>query len=600
MGLTDNLVDEAQLDAKQPDIPEDGIPSGPILALDIGAVYTRAILLNVAHGQYRLIARGEAPSTSGAPWNNIIEGVRVALDAITRSTGRYLLDENYNLIMPASGNAGVNMVVGTASAGKPIRAVLVGLMPDISVASGRQAAESIYLQLVETVHLTDRRTSEEQLKDILNARPDVILIAGGTDGGAKDALRDQIHKVALAMSIMEHMARPVVIYMGNRELQGEVISLFEDELEVPIVAANNVRPALDREDLDDAKVQLASMYNIIKSRNTGGFEEYLEWTRERVFPNAIAFSEMIRALSGLESESVLGIDMGSSSTAVVAAMKQGSFESVSGSLGIGHALGETLEKVKIEHIRRWLAMQQDPDDILDFLWNRRLNPSTVPGTPEDLDIFYALTREIVRLATLDARRSWVGVPRRGFLPPFDRLILSGATLSRPAHYGWSVLIALDALLMVGITRVQIDPHSLAPALGALSTAHPHAVIQVLDTGAFIDLGSVVSVSGKVKPGDIAIRGLLTPEGSAEGTPFEVEGNTLKVLPLPPGSRAKLTIDSGNVVRKNSGNRPAIVYGGELGVVIDARGRPWRLPSKAVERTEQFRKWRDALTGVNSE
>jgi hypothetical protein len=146
--------DEPRLGAAEPGA---SISSGAILAVDIGHVYTRAVLLDVVDGQFRFVSRGESPSTDRSPYNDVFEGVRRAIQEISAATGRQILDEHAQLIMPERSEfLGVSQFAATASAGKPIRAVLVGLVPDVSLMSGRRAAESTYMQ-VDMFSLADRR-----------------------------------------------------------------------------------------------------------------------------------------------------------------------------------------------------------------------------------------------------------------------------------------------------------------------------------------------------------------------------------------------------------------------------------------------------------
>lgn len=593
----ESLAEEAPIQ----EVPNaDFIPSGPILVLDVGAVHTRTIFINVAEGTYRLFAYGEAPTSSGPPWNNLVEGVRIALEQMSETTGRTFMTSTLDLIRPETEDGdGVNLVVGISSSGEPIRTVLVGLMPGISIESGRKAAESSYLELVDVIDLSDTRTTEEQIEAILDARPNVILIVGGTDGGAADAMREQLEKVALACSIMERTARPTVLYIGNAQLQQEVEELLYEQIGVRVEIASNVRPSLDNETLDDAQAKLAALYNQERSFNTGGFEEIVEWTRGRIFPTALAFSEMIRLLAGLGSETLLGVDMGSSATTVAASLPTGHFQSVSGTLGVGHAMQTTLKRIPLDRILNWLVdAEVSEDDALDLLWNRYLNPVTAPASPDSLEVQYGLTREVLRMAVLEARRDWKGIEKRGLLPAFDKVLLAGSTLSRPPSYGWPALIAADSLLLSGVTQIQLDPYGLSASLGALAGAHPHAVIQVLDTGSFVDVGALVAPIGRAPTDDsVVMNGTVTFTDTGDTESLELRAGTIQVMPLSYGKTARvefqtntLTMPDQRKVKKNSFE----VTGGEVGIIFDGRGRPWRMPKEDEERRDVLGAWRDSV------
>ena len=140
-----------------------GVEAETMLAIDVGSVHTRASLFDVVDGRFRLVATGRAATTAGAPLLDISEGVRQAIDQVQAVTGRPLVDESENLILPASSSgAGVDMFVATASAGPKVRAVLVGMMPGVSMQSLRRLADTSYVEVVGEILLTDRRREEER------------------------------------------------------------------------------------------------------------------------------------------------------------------------------------------------------------------------------------------------------------------------------------------------------------------------------------------------------------------------------------------------------------------------------------------------------
>src|SRR5262245_33061356 len=113
---------------------------GSILAVDFGSVNTRVLLLDIVDGEYRLVARGGTSTTVGYPLDDVGVGLARILQDTSTATGRTFFDKEGRLIMPETADrAGVDYFVTTASAGRPMRAVLVGLMPDISLNSAIRA-----------------------------------------------------------------------------------------------------------------------------------------------------------------------------------------------------------------------------------------------------------------------------------------------------------------------------------------------------------------------------------------------------------------------------------------------------------------------------
>jgi hypothetical protein len=69
----------------------------------------------------------------------VSEGVRNAIVNLQTVLGKALLNGSRDLITPSQPNgSGVDALVVTISAGPTIRAVLVGLLKDVSLESGRR------------------------------------------------------------------------------------------------------------------------------------------------------------------------------------------------------------------------------------------------------------------------------------------------------------------------------------------------------------------------------------------------------------------------------------------------------------------------------
>ena len=70
-----------------------------ILATDCGSTTTKAILIQLVEGEFRLTHRGEAPTTVEAPFEDVTRGVLNAIMELEELSGRKLL-EGENIISP--------------------------------------------------------------------------------------------------------------------------------------------------------------------------------------------------------------------------------------------------------------------------------------------------------------------------------------------------------------------------------------------------------------------------------------------------------------------------------------------------------------------
>ncbi len=568
-----------------------------LLAVDVGSVNTRACLFDVVAGHYRLVATGQAASTAAAPLLDVSEGVRGAMDQIQAITGRQLVDESEALIMPVTGTgAGVDVFVATTSAGPRVKAVLVGLMPGISLESGRRLAASTYLNIVGEVNLLDRRREEEQIDLVLKARPDLILVVGGTDGGASESVLRMVEVVSMAAGLTPEFQRPHVVYAGNRHLGATVLDRFGDRLNVALTP--NVRPSLRTEDLAPTRLRMAEAIAEVRSSHVSGYDELTHWSGGHVMLTADSFGRVLRFLSQIydPAKGVLGVDLGGNHTTIGGAFSGELWLSVRSDLGLGASLPGLLRDVSIDEVTRWLPDEMPDRQVQDYIFNKSLHPGTIPVELDELQLEYALARVIIQAALSHARDSWPA--NRGgravFLPPMEPIIASGGAFSGAPHPGYIAMALLDAIQPTGITTLVVDSQNVAPALGAAASVLPMVMIQVLGSGTFISLGTVVSPIGQGRVGRPALSLRLDLENGGRSVEGEVRLGQLAVIPFEQGEKGRLTVQPErgfDVGFGGPGRAGAVpVAGGAIGLIIDARGRPLQLPKQPEERRELNRKW----------
>jgi uncharacterized protein (TIGR01319 family) len=569
-----------------------------LLAVDIGSINTRANLFDVVDGRYRMLATGRASSTTGPPLFDVGEGVHVALEKLQAVTGRHLLDESEELIMPVSNEGtGVDVVVATTTAGPKVRTVLVGLMPGVSLQSVRRLAASTYLEVVTEIGLMDQLREEERIDRILAARPDLILIAGGTDGGASYSILQLVESIGIATSLLRKSKPTRIVFAGNRYLGASVIERFSEQLQV--ILTPNIRPSLFQEDLAPARTSIAKVIAEVRADHISGFDELERWSNGFIMPAADASGRIVRYLSELygPDKGVLGIDLGASQTTIAVAFNGTLRVAVNSELGMGASLRGILKHGNIAKIMRWLPVDVSEYRVLDYICNKSLHPHTLPTEMEELHIEYALARQVIHTALSFARQDWpVGKNFQTTLlaPSLEPIIASGGVLGRTPHPGYAALIILDAVQPTGISTLVIDPNNLTPALGVAAGRMPVLPVQVLDSGGYASLGTVVAPVGRAKFGRRILRINLERGGAGQDIIGEINMGQLVVLPLAQGERGRLTLrpEKGiDVGFGGPGRAGALrVAGGAIGLIIDARGRPIVLPKDAERRREMHQKW----------
>lgn len=585
-------------------MPTSLVQNESILAIDVGAAVTRAVFFDVVEGQYRFVAAGQAPSTAEAPFKDIGIGVRAAIQNLQAVLGTNLLGtQDNNLIAPSQPDgSGVDAFVATMSAGPAVKTVVVGLLSDVSLQSARKLAESTYSRVVEQLDLSDRRKPDQQMDSIVRSRPDLVVLAGGTDGGASRSIQKMLEAVGLACYLMPEEKRPMVLYAGNHKLAQDVQELLGGHVG-KLDITHNVRPSLETEDLAPASYQLASLVMKLRERQIKGVDELNLWAGGNLLPTAFAQGRVIRFLSKLyeSTRGLLGVDIGSSATTVAAGFNGDLTLGVYPQFGLGDNLAGLLQHTDIEQIMRWMQLDISPNTLREYLFQKSLHPSSIPATKDELSIMQAIARQALYLAVRTAQKDFPASARSqrsDLMPRFDLILAGGGVVNDSASLGQSLLLLLDAIQPVGVLPVLLDQNNLLPMLGAAASRNNYLPVQVIESGAFIGLGTVVSVVASANYGDPILRAKLVYEDGTEAR-ADVKFGGLEILPLPSGTTARLTVqplrraDAGLGAGK-SGVVP--VTGGALGVVIDARGRPLALPVDPVRRRELMKRWSYAVGG----
>ena len=137
-------------------------------------------------------------------------------------------------------------------------------------------------------------------------------------------------------------------------------------------------------------------------------------------------------------------------------------------------------------------------------------------------------------------------------------------------------------------------------LGALATVQPMAAAQMLEQDGLLELGSVISPVGMAQYGDkvlsFKVRSTLgTYEGDVRFGSLEriiLPTGAKAILELRPTRRFDLGVGPGKGVRMQA-------WGGAVGIIIDARGRPLTWPEKEEARRETMRRWLQELGAWSS-
>jgi uncharacterized protein (TIGR01319 family) len=257
---------------------------------DFGSTYTKLSLVDPDEG--RLLSRGEAPTSIAT---DLMDGYAEALEA---ALGK------------AEGPVEVEEAIAASSAGGGLRVAAVGLVADLTAAAARQAALNAGAR-VETALAGD--LGPGQLDELRAARPEIVLFAGGTDGGQAELVLENARRLAGA-DLGAHF-----VVACNSAVAGEAATLLRDAGASASVA-ENVMPRLGEIAVESAReaILAAFLEHVIGGK---GLSASPDFERMVQMPTPEAVLEAVRLFAhGTETVpgagDVLVIDVGGATTDV--------------------------------------------------------------------------------------------------------------------------------------------------------------------------------------------------------------------------------------------------------------------------------------------
>lgn len=590
-----------------------------IIATDCGSTTTKAILIEGDGRDYALVARGEAPTTVEAPFDDVTVGVLNAVSELEDLTGRTFIRDGRLIVPRESDTVGMDLYLSTSSAGGGLQMLVAGVVKNMTAESAQRAALGAGAIVIDTLAVDDGRKEYQRVERIRGIRPDMILMSGGTDGGTTQHLLDLAEMLRAAdprPRLGENYRLPVV-YAGNADARAAVQQILETNVDLEFV--DNLRPVLEREHLQPARDAIHELFLRHVMAHAPGYDKLLTWVNSPVMSTPHAVGVMVQAVAETEGTNVLAVDIGGATTDVFSVFDGVFNRTVSANLGMSYSVCNVLAEATTGNIKRWVPEMMSDFVLRNRLRNKMIRPTTIPQTREDLRVEQAVAREALRLAFIHHQQLATGLKgvqqqreigaalsqgeSGGSLVDLFSLGLiigSGGVLSHAPRRHQAALMMIDAFQPLGVTMLAVDSIFMMPQLGVLSREHPEIAHQVFRRDCLIPLGAVVAPLGAVKEGDE----VMTVSLEVDGTPTEVvvHGGELLRLPLPTGARASVTARPARGVDLGEGRgRPITrtVEGGVVGLLLDGRGRPLQLPEEDAVRQRKLTEWLLAIGALDA-
>ena len=586
-----------------------------ILATDCGSTTTKAILIEKCGEEYRLIRRGEAPTTVEAPVEDVTKGVLNAVAEVEELAAKKILDDEQILKPRRSDQEGVDLYVSTSSAGGGLQMMVAGVVKSMTAESASRAALGAGAIVMDVLATNDGLLPHEEIERIRHLRPDMILLSGGIDGGSIS------HVVKLAEIIGAANPRPrlgtsyhlPVIYAGNIKAREEIERVLGSKTALDIT--ENLRPVLERENLMPARQKIQAQFLEHVMAHAPGYPNLIKLTDVDIMPTPGAVGSLIQTVSEEENIDVVGVDIGGATTDVFSVFGGIFNRSVSANLGMSYSISNVLAEAGLDNIMRWVPFGMEELDLRNRIKNKMIRPTSIPQLMEELIVEQAIAREALRLSFIQHKSLAVGLKgvqqQRTISDLFDQkesgetlvdmmnldlIIGSGGVLSHAPRRCQSALMMIDSFLPEGFTRLAVDSIFMMPHLGVLASVHKEAAMQVFKRDCLIPLGTCIAPRGQAKKPVLCLTLKITTADNRQQE-HEFKFGEIALVPLAVGETA--TIEARPAKGFDLGQGPGVaitrkVSGGSVGLIIDTRGRPLALAEKNDKRLAQLQQWLLAL------
>src|SRR5438067_3291527 len=431
-------------------------------------------------------------------------------------------------------------------------AALAGASPDLERAL-RRAVLASGAELVLLLRTDDGRSLIERAASIRDARPDLVLALVAERHDASGIV-DLVE--ALRLGCADRSPAPRVVVAGEAHAA----------LRVKAAAVGYAVELLPDPRRPDG---LAAFAHRCRELRRG--------TDENLVLRDEALEELARLVAARGTDALV-VDVSGGSTSLVRANTAATIVAAHvAPLGSGVAADRTVGRAGLDGVRRWIPWAIDAPTLLERVFNRARWPGAVAAEASALALEIALAHEATSHALADAAGAGLADVLRD--APVTVVTGAAASFSRAAH---TALVAIDGLGSPRPTTLYRDADDALLALGGLAAriraegGDPQAAL-----------------------GDELFRRLIPIAFVAPVTPGRrsrllVNGTAHLVDELVPG--AFFSVPHQGIVDVAVTGTPLKARGtaGELGIIVDARGRPLALPPRDAERIPTVVRWFAAL------
>ncbi len=246
------------------------------LFIDFGSTYTKVTLVDIEKEE--IIATGKSYTTVET---DVTIGYNKALKKLYEK-----VDKEINIIQK----------LACSSAAGGLKIVAIGLVPELTAEAAKRAALGAGARVINTY---SHNLNKSEIQEIKDSNADMILLAGGTDGGNHICINHN------AKMIVDSGIKVPIVVAGNKSCIDDIEEMFKGKIEYHIT--ENVMPKLNQINVEPARETIRNIFmkQIVHAK---GMEHVEENISEILMPTP---ASVLNAAAALDREKEIGsLDIG--------------------------------------------------------------------------------------------------------------------------------------------------------------------------------------------------------------------------------------------------------------------------------------------------
>ncbi|KUO49725.1 MAG: glutamate mutase [Desulfitibacter sp. BRH_c19] len=367
-----------------------------ILVYDVGSTYTKLTAFKWTENKITYVGRSQAPTTI----DDIVIGLQNA---------KYNLFDSLDDIC-----TDIFEEFATSSAAGGLRMVAMGYMPRVTAKAAKEVAMNAGARVLEIISFED--APDYKVEVLREINPDIILLAGGTDGGDEESV------IQNANIISQSKINTVVIIAGNANIQPRVETLL-DEYGIKSIRVANVMPTIHQLKVKPAREAIHDQFirQITKAKGLSRMTDTLSNKKVIPTPGAVLLGAELLANGTYKVEGIgdlIIVDIGGATTdihsilpslddipneergLIITNEKQVSYRTVEGNLGLRISATGIIEAASAEAILKKVGIkgQNYEEKLRNYALYLEKNPDYISNSTEEEMFDEALAITAVEIA----------------------------------------------------------------------------------------------------------------------------------------------------------------------------------------------------------